>query len=78
MRRKRNGQPRGTVANSIQDAPNVALDWRKRLQIDGQFRPDIALILKRRMSISATSVRFDDNTMWVDLSDGRTLGVPLA
>jgi hypothetical protein len=30
------------------------------------------------MSISATSVRFDDNTMWVDLSDGRTLGVPLA
>jgi len=30
------------------------------------------------MSISATSVRFDDDTMWVDLSDGRTLGVPLA
>jgi hypothetical protein len=30
------------------------------------------------MSISATSVRFDDNTMWVELSDGRTLGVPLA
>jgi hypothetical protein len=30
------------------------------------------------MTISATSVRFDDDTMWVDLSDGRTLGVPLA
>ena len=30
------------------------------------------------MSISATAVRFDDNTMWVDLTDGRTLGVPLA
>jgi hypothetical protein len=30
------------------------------------------------MSISATAVRFDDSTMWVDLSDGRTLGVPLA
>lgn len=30
------------------------------------------------MSISAISVRFDDVTMWVDLSDGRTLGVPLA
>ncbi|WP_022719622.1 DUF2442 domain-containing protein [Rhodopseudomonas sp. B29] len=30
------------------------------------------------MTISATSVRFDDHTMWVDLSDGRTLGVPLA
>ncbi|MDE2377628.1 DUF2442 domain-containing protein [Bradyrhizobium sp.] len=30
------------------------------------------------MTISATSVRFDDHTMWVELSDGRTLGVPLA
>ena len=30
------------------------------------------------MTISATAVRFDDDTMWVDLSDGRTLGVPLA
>jgi len=30
------------------------------------------------MTISATNVHFDDHTMWVDLSDGRTLGVPLA
>ena len=30
------------------------------------------------MIISATSVRFDDHTMWVELSDSRTLGVPLA
>jgi hypothetical protein len=30
------------------------------------------------MSISATKVSFDDDTMWVDLTDGRTLGVPLA
>jgi hypothetical protein len=30
------------------------------------------------MSISATSLRFDDDSMWVELSDGRTLGVPLA
>ena len=30
------------------------------------------------MTISATAVRFDDHNMWVDLSDGRTLGVPLA
>jgi Protein of unknown function (DUF2442) len=30
------------------------------------------------MSISATTVRFDDHTMWVELTDGRTLGVPLA
>lgn len=31
-----------------------------------------------RMSISPTAVRFDDHTMWVELSDGRTLGIPLA
>jgi hypothetical protein len=30
------------------------------------------------MTISPTSVRFDDHAMWVELSDGRTLGVPLA
>jgi hypothetical protein len=29
------------------------------------------------MSTSATVVRFDDVTMWVDLTDGRTIGVPL-
>jgi hypothetical protein len=30
------------------------------------------------MTISPTAVRFDADTMWVDLTDGRTLGVPLA
>jgi hypothetical protein len=30
------------------------------------------------MSISAKFVRFDENYLWVELSDGRTLGVPLA
>ena len=30
------------------------------------------------MTISATKVEFDEDTMWVDLTDGRTLGVPLA
>ena len=29
-------------------------------------------------SVSATSVRFDEDSFWVELSDGRTLGVPLA
>ncbi len=29
-------------------------------------------------SVEPTSVRFDDDSMWVELSDGRTLGVPLA
>jgi hypothetical protein len=30
------------------------------------------------MTISAKSVRFDDASMWVELSDGRTIGVPFA
>ena len=30
------------------------------------------------MTISAESVRFDEDQMWINLSDGRTLGVPLA
>jgi Protein of unknown function (DUF2442) len=30
------------------------------------------------MTISATRVRFDEDAMWVELTDGRTLGVPLA
>ena len=29
-------------------------------------------------SVKATSVRFDQDSMWVDLSDGRVIGVPLA
>ena len=29
------------------------------------------------MSTSATAVRFDDSSMWVDLADGRILAVPL-
>jgi hypothetical protein len=29
-------------------------------------------------SVSPTSVRFDEDSMWVELSDGRTIGVPLA
>lgn len=30
------------------------------------------------MSISAKSLRFDENSMWVELADGRSLGIPLA
>jgi Protein of unknown function (DUF2442) len=29
-------------------------------------------------SMRAKSVRFDEDSFWLDLSDGRTLGVPLA
>jgi hypothetical protein len=30
------------------------------------------------MTTSATKVSFDNDSMWVDLADGRTIGVPLA
>ncbi len=30
------------------------------------------------MNTSPKSVRFDDDSMWVELSDGRKLGIPLA
>lgn len=30
------------------------------------------------MHFSPERVRFDDDAMWVDISDGRTIGVPLA
>ncbi len=30
------------------------------------------------MSISAKEVTFDSDSMWVELTDGRTVGVPLA
>lgn len=30
------------------------------------------------MTTSATSVRFDEHTMWVELTDCRKIGVPLA
>ncbi|HEX5233755.1 MAG TPA: DUF2442 domain-containing protein [Silvibacterium sp.] len=29
-------------------------------------------------SAEATQVRFDDDSMWVSLSDGRIMGIPLA
>ena len=30
------------------------------------------------MNISPKSIRFDDDTLWVSLSDGRTIAAPLA
>jgi hypothetical protein len=30
------------------------------------------------MTILAESIRFDENSLWVDLNDGRTPGVPSA
>jgi Protein of unknown function (DUF2442) len=35
------------------------------------------LLKAHGMNTSAESVCFDDNSMWVELADGRTLGIPL-
>ena len=35
------------------------------------------LLKAHGMSTSAKSVGFDDNSMWVELADGRTLAIPL-
>lgn len=35
-------------------------------------------MLGTHISPEATSVRFDEDSMWVALEDGRTIGVPLA
>ena len=42
------------------------------------MKQNVVLIEWLGMGISAKSVRFDDSSMWVELSDGRTIGVPLA
>lgn len=31
-----------------------------------------------RMNTSPKAIRFDDNSLWVDLADGRVIAVPLA
>ncbi len=47
-------------------------------QHDGVFMTEARASKGLGMSASARTVRFDDDSMWVELSDGRTLGVPYA
>jgi uncharacterized protein DUF2442/uncharacterized protein DUF4160 len=53
------------------DAERCA-NWRKR------WSRMQHLLKGHGMNTSAKSVWFDDNSMWVELVDGRTLGIPLA
>ena len=39
---------------------------------------DEACLLFLYVKVSATRVHFDQDSMWVELNDGRTIGVPLA
>jgi hypothetical protein len=55
------------------NAPVLA-DLLRRLKIGAMRSKRLGMI----SLASPTSVRFDDHSMWVELDDGRTLGVPLA
>jgi Protein of unknown function (DUF2442) len=46
--------------------------------MDGRGKPGHDGLRAFEMDISARAVRFDDDSMWVVLSDGRTIGVPYA
>lgn len=58
------------IASNPDAAPELDDAWFERARL--------VLPLKGRKPVSAIAVRFDDTQMWVDLSDGRTLGIPLA
>lgn len=51
--------------------PDNLLNWKVTLNITGNY------LQRHGMAISAKHLSFDEQKMWVELSDGRTLGVPL-
>ena len=57
----------------------VARDWAWLDRVTGPVDADFAAAVKGRgSSVSAETVRFDAERMWVGVSDGRVIGVPLA
>jgi hypothetical protein len=57
----------GYSARTLHELLSVAREKRELIEGHGM-----------NSSVSATAVRFDEDSMWVDLSDGRVIGVPLA
>ena len=53
----------------------LCLVTRKLAQIVDECKDEIE---RHGMNISAIDLSFDDSMMWLDLSDGRKLSVPLA
>lgn len=62
------------IAAQIADNPDAAPELD-----DAWFvRARLVMPLQNKAAITATTVRFDETRMWVDLEDGRTLGIPLS
>ena len=76
------GDPREPVRIHVERGDMEAKLWANpdvRVAYDEGFNAralrEIAGVIE---SVEPASVRFDDDSMWVELSDGRTLGVPPA
>jgi hypothetical protein len=59
-------------------ASNFACDARTLRELEAMVEETCLASRGYGMSISAKALRFDDDNMWVELMDGRTLGIPLA
>jgi hypothetical protein len=57
------------IAGNPDAAPELTDEWFENAQL--------VIPMNDRRSLTAVAVRFDDAQMWVDLEDGRTLGIPL-
>jgi hypothetical protein len=72
----------GFKAGDYEPTPEelAGIDRGLRDAAEGRFATpqQVEAAFAKFMTVCATSVRFDDHTMWVDLTDGRTLGAPLA
>ncbi len=58
------------IASNPDAAPELDNAWFEHARL--------VIPLKSKAAMTATAVRFDDAQMWVELEDGRTLGIPLA
>lgn len=58
------------IASNPDAAPELTDEWFENARL--------VIPLKNRRGLTAAAVRFDDTQMWVELQDGRTLGIPLA
>jgi uncharacterized protein DUF2442 len=64
--------------NPMVHLDNSGFDARTLRELAEAVEQNATLIQRHGMNTSAKSVWFDDNSMWVELADGRTLGIPLA
>jgi hypothetical protein len=59
-------------------ADSDGLDARTLRELQGVVIANKEFLRGLGMNTSSKAVRFDDDTLWVSLSDGRTIAAPLA